>query len=47
MTTPDDDAPVCGESYDHDLREIDSRDGITSYECRTCGAEIVDDNEES
>lgn len=32
----------CGYSYDHDLRLIDTRDGISSYECRECGAEIVD-----
>jgi hypothetical protein len=32
---------VCGESYDHDLRIVDERDGIVAYECRNCGAEIA------
>jgi hypothetical protein len=33
----------CGYSYDHDLKLIGSADGITTYECRECGAEVVDD----
>lgn len=33
---------VCGESYDHDLRVIDERDGTVTYECRNCGAEIIE-----
>ncbi len=42
MTTEADDTePVCGESYDHDLRLIDERDGSATYECRDCGAEVL------
>jgi predicted RNA-binding Zn-ribbon protein involved in translation (DUF1610 family) len=40
----DDRTPVCGESYEHDLMEIDARDGLTTYECRECGAEIITDD---
>lgn len=43
---PDEDEPICGESFDHDLRVIDQRDGGTTYECRTCGAEICEYDEE-
>lgn len=46
MTTDDSDEPVCGESYDHTLREIYSRDGITAYECTECGAEVTSEDEE-
>jgi hypothetical protein len=31
---------ICGETYDHDLRLVDERDGWCTYECRECGAEI-------
>lgn len=41
-----DDEMVCGESYEHDLSLIDSRDGITSYECRNCGAEVFAEDDE-
>lgn len=41
----DDRTEVCGETYDHDLMLIGSADGISSYECRTCGAEVVDDED--
>lgn len=37
------DDEVCGVSFDHDLREIASADGCTSYECRFCGAEIYEE----
>lgn len=40
------DDSVCGESYDHDLRLIGEGDGMSTYECLNCGAEIwegVDD----
>jgi hypothetical protein len=37
----DDTEPVCGESYDHDLRLIDERDGYATYDCRECGAEVL------
>lgn len=33
---------ICGETIDHDLREISSADGVTTYECRRCGAEIFE-----
>ncbi len=47
MTAMADDAePVCGESYDHDLRLIDERDGYATYECRKCGAEVVTEPDE-
>lgn len=36
----------CGYSYDHDLKLIDTRAGISTYECRECCAEVVDDDEE-
>lgn len=42
------DEEICGYTYDHDLREVDSADGITVYECRNCGAEVeaeADDGE--
>lgn len=35
----------CGEVVDHDLRLIDDRDGARSYECKRCGAEIVERTE--
>lgn len=41
----DDDREICGESYDHDLELIDERAGCRSYECRTCGAEIIEDDD--
>lgn len=51
MSTEDDDntEPACGESYDHDLRLIDGREGYATYECRECGAEVAtepDDEED-
>ena len=48
MTVADDEyeGDVCGESYDHNLRLIDERDGCRTYECRTCGAEIFEDDDE-
>jgi predicted RNA-binding Zn-ribbon protein involved in translation (DUF1610 family) len=46
MERDDDNEPVCGETYDHDLRLIDKRDGTATYECRECGAEVIDDDEE-
>lgn len=41
------DDDICGETIDHDLREIGSADGQTSWECRRCGAEIIEDDEPS
>jgi hypothetical protein len=35
---------VCGFGYDHDFRLIDERDGCRSYECRECGAEILEED---
>lgn len=35
----------CGYSEDHDLIEIDTQDGITTYECRRCRAEIIAEDE--
>lgn len=49
MTGDDDTEPVCGESYDHDLKLIAEHDGHATYECRECGAELFtepDDEEE-
>ena len=45
MRSADDDE-VCGESFDHDLREIDHRDGLRNLECRLCGAEIFEEDED-
>lgn len=42
----DEDEMVCGESYEHDLSLLDSRDGISSYECRNCGAEVFSEDDE-
>ncbi len=41
--TDDEDEWVCGESYDHNLELFDERDGVSSYVCRECGAEIISD----
>ena len=30
---------ICGETFDHDLREI----SVGTYECRKCGAEIFEE----
>jgi hypothetical protein len=38
-----DDIDPCGYSVEHDLREIDSRDGLTTLECRNCGAELTEE----
>lgn len=35
----DDAEEVCGETFDHDLREISAG----TYECRRCGAEIFEE----
>lgn len=40
---PGDDAEGCGFSWDHTLRLINEADGIKSYECTECGAEIVEE----
>jgi hypothetical protein len=32
---------VCGEGFDHDLSLVDERDGLATLECRTCGAELI------
>lgn len=46
MTTSEDQhGDLCGEAYDHDLREIGESDGLRTSECRTCGAEIVEELE--
>lgn len=39
----DEDEQGCGYSWDHDLDEGETVDGITVYICRECGAEIIDD----
>ena len=39
------DEDICGETYDHDLRLVDERDGIATYECRRCGAEVIEEDE--
>jgi len=33
----------CGISYDHTLRLIGEKDGIQTFECEECGAEVVED----
>lgn len=42
----DDSDDICGETFDHDLRLIDERDGDRSYECRVCGAEIYESDDQ-
>lgn len=37
---------VCGETYDHTLSLVSERDGCRTYECRECGAELFEDDEE-
>lgn len=37
--------PVCGISYDHKLKLVGERDGITSYTCGECDAEVVEESE--
>jgi hypothetical protein len=44
--SPMDDEEVCGETYDHDLMLVDERDGEATYECRVCGAEVLDEPED-
>lgn len=39
-------AEVCGETFDHDLLVVGVRDGIRTYECRRCGAEVFTDEDE-
>lgn len=36
----------CGESYDHDLRLVSFVEGSRCWECRECGAEICEDEED-
>lgn len=45
QTMSDEEELVCGEALDHDLDEGDSQDGITIYNCRNCGAEIWEEEE--
>ena len=40
------DEEVCGESYDHRLELLDERDGMRTYECRECGAEIWEEDDD-
>lgn len=40
------DGSVCGESYDHDLHLIGEGDGERTYECRECGAEIWESDDD-
>ena len=41
----DENADVCGETYDHD--EVSAtQDGMTTYECRRCGAEWWEDEDD-
>ena len=42
MNELDDD--ICGETFDHDCRLVGERDGVRNYECRRCGAEIIEDD---
>lgn len=36
------DEEICGETIEHDLDEVSSGDGETTYMCRRCDAEIVE-----
>lgn len=36
---------ICGETYDHDLNLMSERDSMRVYECRKCGAEIIEEDE--
>jgi len=37
------DESVCGETYDHDLVTDGPIDGLTVFQCRNCGAEILEE----
>ena len=37
---------TCGESYDHDLTLVGESDGLRTYECLNCGAEIWEEEED-
>jgi rubrerythrin len=37
---------ICGETYDHTLNLLSEADGMRVYECRECGAEIIEEDEE-
>ena len=39
------DADLCGWTYDHTLELHGQRDGIRTYICRECGAEIIEEDE--
>jgi hypothetical protein len=41
------DESVCGETYDHDLVTDGPIDGLTVYRCQRCGAEILEEEDES
>lgn len=42
----DEDAEVCGETYDHDEVIVHEEPGYTLYECRRCGAEYWSEGDE-
>lgn len=35
----------CPPYYEHDYRKVDERDGLTTYICRRCDAEIQEEAE--
>jgi hypothetical protein len=37
------DGEECPPYYEHDYRKIDERDGLATYICRRCGAEIQEE----
>ncbi len=43
----DEDEDICGYTFDHDLELRSEQDGVRIYECRRCGAEIIEDDEET
>ena len=45
MAETEEDEWVCGLNYDHVLVSDGEVDGITIYECRSCGAEIIQEEE--
>lgn len=42
----DENADVCGETYDHEEDLVDESDGMRTYECRRCGAEWWEDEDD-
>lgn len=40
------DEDVCGESFDHELELVGESGGMRTFECRNCGAELWEEDDE-